>query len=114
VLSRFEEYEAGEIGVSAITAAELYFGVSKSRHPAQNQQALGQFLLPLEISEFSLEFAVAYGDIQARLERQGTPIGPLDTLIAAHAVSLGVTLVTNNTREFARVPDLTLEDWVST
>ena len=114
VLRRFEDYEVGEIGVSSITAAELYFGARKSRHSARNTQALEQFLLPLEISEFGLDSAVAYGDIRATLEQQGTPIGPLDTLIAAHALSLGVMLVTNNVREFARVPDLTLDNWVST
>lgn len=114
VLSRFEEYEVGEIGVSSITAAELYFGTRKSRYYVRNTQALEQFLLPLEISAFGLESATAYGEIRATLERRGTPIGPLDTLIAAHAVSLGVTLVTNNTREFARVPNLTLDNWANT
>ena len=112
VLHRFEEYEVGEVGVSSITVAELYFGARKSRHAAQNARALEQFLLPLEIVEFDLEAAVAYGDIRAALERQGTPIGPLDTLIAALAVSLKVTLVTNNSREFARVPGLDLNNWL--
>ena len=114
VLRRFEEYEVGEIGISSITVAELYFGACKSRRVAQNTRALEQFLLPLEVVEFDLEAAFAYGDIRTTLEKQGTPIGPLDTLIAAQAVSLGVTLVTNNTREFARVPNLTLDNWVST
>lgn len=112
VLRRFEGYEVGEIGVSAITVAELYFGVSKSQRAAQNAQALERFLLPLEVAEFSYEAAVAYGDLRAALEKQGTSIGPLDTLIAAHAISLGVTLVTNNVREFARVPNLELDNWV--
>ena len=114
VLRRFEEYEVGEIGVSAITVAELYFGARKSQRATQNARALEQFLLPLEIAEFSFEAAVVYGDIRATLEKRGTPVGPLDTLIAAHALSLEVTLVTNNTREFARVSNLTLDDWVST
>lgn len=113
VLRRFEDYEVGEIGVSPITAAELYFGVSKSRRPDQNQRALEQFLLPLEIAAFDLESAVAYGNIRATLEKEGTPIGPLDTLIAVNAVSLGARLVTNNVREFARVPGLELDNWVS-
>jgi tRNA(fMet)-specific endonuclease VapC len=112
VLHRFEEYEVGDIGVSSITVAELYFGARKSRHATQNTRALEQFLLPLEIVEFGFEAAVAYGDVRATLEKQGTPIGPLDTLIAALAISLGVTLVTNNSREFARVPDLELDNWV--
>ncbi len=112
VLRRFEEYEVGDIGVSSITVAELYFGARKSRHATQNTRVLEQFLLPLEIVEFDLGAAVAYGDIRATLEKQGTPIGPLDTLIAALAVSLEVTLVTNNSREFARVSSLDLDNWV--
>ncbi len=112
VMRRFEEYVVGDIGVSSVTTAELHFGVQKSQRPAQNEQALEQFLLPLEIAEFGHEAATAYGSIRATLEKRGNSIGPLDTLIAAHAISLGVTLVTNNTREFARVPDLELDNWV--
>ncbi len=111
VLHRFERYEVGEVGVSSITIAELSYGVEKSSRPPQNLAALGGFLLPLEIVAFGQEAAAAYGRIRATLERAGTPIGPLDTLIAAHALSLGVTLVTNNTREFERVPGLRVEDW---
>ena len=114
VVRRFEDYSIGEIGVSSITVTELYFGVRKSRDATRNAQALEQFLLPLEIAEFGLETAITYADIRATLEREGTPIGPLDTLIAANALSLGATLVTNNVREFARVPDLELENWVGT
>lgn len=112
VLARFDEYAVGDIAVSSITAAELYFGARKSQRPARNEQALEQFLLPLEIVRFDLEAAMAYGRVRAALERRGTPIGPLDTLIAAHAVSLGLTLVTNNIREFERVPNLELDNWV--
>ncbi len=112
VMRRFEEYAIGDVGVSSVTVAELHFGVRKSRHPAQNERALEQFLLPLEIADFDRAAAIAYGSVQAVLEEQGTLIGPLDTLIAAHAVSLGATLVTNNVREFARVPDLKLDNWV--
>jgi tRNA(fMet)-specific endonuclease VapC len=111
VLRRFERYEVGEVGVSSITIAELSYGVEKSSRPTQNRVALGGFLLPLEIVAFGPEAAAAYGRIRATLERAGTPIGPLDTLIAAHALSLGVTLVTNNTREFERVPGVRVEDW---
>lgn len=108
----FERYEVGEIGVSSITVAELSYGAEKSSRPAQNLEALGKFLLPLELVTFGPEAAAAYGQIRATLEWAGTPIEPLDTLIAAHALSLGVTLVTNNLREFERVPDLQVEDWV--
>jgi len=112
VLRRFEEYAVGDIGVSSVTAAELHFGAQKSQRPAQNEQALEQFLLPLAVVGFDLSASIAYGRVRAALEKQGTPIGPLDTLIAAHALSLDLTLVTNNVREFARVPDLSVENWV--
>jgi tRNA(fMet)-specific endonuclease VapC len=111
VLRRFEEHVVGEIGVSSVTAAELYFGVQKSQRPDQNRRALERFLLPLAVVEFGDDAAAAYGRIRAQLEER--PIGPLDTLIAAHAVGLGVTLVTNNVREFERVPDLEIENWTS-
>ena len=96
-----------------MTAAELYYGAEKSSRPEQNLEALGTFLLPLEILAFGPVGAAAYGRVRAALERLGTPIGPLDTLIAAHALGLGVTLVTNNVREFSRVPGLEIEDWTA-
>ena len=111
VLERFNDYLVGEIGVSSITVAELQYGVKKSQRPTQNQRALGQFLIPLVIADFDEQAAEAYGRTRAALEAQGTPIGALDTLIAAHALSLDVTLVTNNTRELSRVPDLRLANW---
>lgn len=113
VLRRFEEHAVGDIGVSSVTAAELHFGVQSSQRPAQNLRALEQFLLPLAVVEFGHSAAAAYGRIRASLEGRGTPIGPLDTLIAAHALSLGLTLVTNNEREFTRVPDLEVENWAT-
>jgi tRNA(fMet)-specific endonuclease VapC len=111
VLHRFEEYEPGEIWVSSVTSAELRYGAERSSHRGQNLEALGAFLLPLEVLAFGPETAAAYGDVRAALEKAGTPIGPLDTLTAAHAVSLGGTLVTNNVREFSRAPGLEVEDW---
>ena len=111
VLNKFMALSFGDVGVSSITVAELQYGVQKSQHVEQNQQALEQFLIPLIIVDFDHDAAVAYGVIRAALERQGTPIGSLDTLIAAQALSLGVTLVTNNVREFSRVPDLKLVNW---
>lgn len=110
-LSRFERFEVGEVGVSVITACELFYGVEKSARPEQNRAALEQFLLPLEVVGFDAEATRHYGRIRATLERQGTPIGPLDALIAAHVASLSATLITNDVREFERVPGLTLEDW---
>jgi tRNA(fMet)-specific endonuclease VapC len=113
VLQKFNTYAVGEIGVSSVTVAELFVGAQKSQRPTQNHQAVGQFLLPLTIVPFDYDAAVTYGHVRATLEQQGTPIGALDTLIAAHAVSLGVILATNNGREFMRVPGLTVEDWVN-
>lgn len=113
VLHKFNTYQVGDIGISSITVAELEFGVQKSQYPAKNQQALAQFLLPLEIVNFDHAAATIYGDIRAKLENQGTPIGSLDTLIAAHALSLQVILITNNIKEFSRVPNLKSENWVS-
>ena len=111
-LKRFSEYRVGDIGISAVTLAELRYGVSKSEHQTKNQMALDGFILPLEIAAFDEQATSAYGELRAALEKQGTPIGPLDTMIAAHALSLGVALVTNNTREFNRVPKLIVVDWI--
>ena len=113
VLQKFNTYQVGDIGISSITVAELEFGVQKSQFPEQNHQALLQFLLPLTIVDFNAAAATTYGIIRATLEKQGTPIGSLDTLIAAQALSLKVTLVTNNIKEFGRVPNLKLENWAS-
>ena len=112
VLRKFEGYAVGDIGVSSITAAELYLGTQKSLRPAQNGRALEQFLFPLAIAEFDQAAADTYGHVRVALERGGTPIGSLDTLIAAHALSLEATLVTSNVREFARVAGLRIENWV--
>jgi tRNA(fMet)-specific endonuclease VapC len=112
VLARFQQYRMGDIGMSSVVAAELAFGVAKSGS-ARNRQALEMFLAPLTIFPFDDEAVWAYGDLRAALERSGTPIGPLDTMIAAHALSQQATLVTNNTREFSKVSGLRLENWVS-
>ena len=110
VLTQLRVHEAEGIGISSISVAELYFGVSKSGS-ARNLAALQQFLEPLEIADFDLNAAQVYGTLRYTLERLGTPIGPLDTQIAAHALALEVTLVTNNVREFARVSGLNLINW---
>jgi tRNA(fMet)-specific endonuclease VapC len=111
VLRKFNEYAVGDIGISSVTAAELHFGVHKSQRPEENRRALEQFLLPLNVAPFDENAAAAYGHVRAQLEKQGTPIGPLDTLIAAHALSLDLTVVTNSLREFERVPGLEVENW---
>lgn len=112
VLQKFNEYRAGDIGISAVTLAELRYGVAKSQHQARNQAALDEFMLPLEFAAFDEPATLAYGALRATLEKQGAPIGSLDTMIAAHALSLGAALVTNNTREFKRVPGLVVVDWI--
>jgi tRNA(fMet)-specific endonuclease VapC len=111
VLQRFRQHPVGEIGISAVTLAELHYGADKSRAPDANHAALDAFLAPLNILVFDAEAASHYGKICTDLEVRGLPIGPLNTMIAAHAQSLGVTLVTNNVSEFSRVPGLTIEDW---
>ena len=112
VLKRFAAYKVGEIGISWVTLAELEFGVAKSQHQEKNEAALDEFVLPLEIATFNREAARVYGRIRAALENKGTPIGSLDTMIGAHALALGVTLATNNTREFSRIKGLTVVDWL--
>lgn len=111
VLNLFMAHEADGLGISAITASELYWGVRKSGS-ARNLAALEKFLSPLIVLDYDLAAAQRYGELRAYLDKQGKPIGPLDQQIAAHALALGVTLVTNNTREFERVPGLRVENWV--
>ena len=111
VLARFQQYRLGDIGLCSVVAAELAYGVAKSGS-ARNRQALEMFLAPLTILPFDAAAVWAYGDLRADLERRGTPVGSLDTMIAAHALSLQAMLVTNNTREFAKVPGLQLDNWV--
>ena len=111
VLDRFKKSETSEINISSITLSELLYGVSISSKPEQNLMALTQFLAPLEILPYSDETAQYYGDLRAYLEKQGNPIGSLDMLIAAHALSISGTLVTNNEKEFNCVPNLNIENW---
>jgi tRNA(fMet)-specific endonuclease VapC len=111
VLKYFRAYSVGEIGISSITLAELRFGVAKSQHIQKNEEALAAFILPLEIADFDEKAAKVYGDIRAALEKAGNPIGSMDMLIGAHALSLGITLVTNNVREFKKVINLKVIDW---
>lgn len=111
-IKRLRGKSVGQVGVSAVTVAELQYGAAKSTRPELARSALSEFLLPLEVAPFDEAVCARYGMIRAKLEAAGKPVGPLDTLIAAHALSLGVVLVTNNLREFRRVPGLTVEDWL--
>lgn len=111
VFERLRSCRAGDVGVSAITVAELRYGADKSQRPKQNHEGLDLFLAPLEIVSFGDDAALEYGKIRTQLESAGQPVGPLDMLIAAHARSLGITLATNNTAEFKRVRGLKVESW---
>jgi len=102
-----------DVAVSVITEAELRTGAAKSSSPIKTLHHIENFLRPLAILEFTSDDAVAYAAIRAKLERAGTPIGPLDTLIASQAVARKLMLVTNNEREFRRVAGLHLENWTS-
>lgn len=113
VLEKFRKYKAGEVGISSIAASELAYGVAKSGS-LKNRKALEMFLAPLQILPFDSQCLWFYADLRASLEKQGLSIGPMDTLIAAHALSIGGTLVTNNVKEFVRVPKLKLENWFET
>jgi tRNA(fMet)-specific endonuclease VapC len=111
VLRQLSGLSVGDIGLSAVTLAELQYGVDKSLYKEKNQQALKEFLIPLVVADFTAEAAGVYGQVRSDLEKKGTPIGSLDTLIGAHALSLEVTLVTNNLREFRRIAGLKVIDW---
>lgn len=113
LLAKLRRRKIGSVGLSAITLAELQFGVARSSDPDRNRIALAEFVAPLPIVPFDDSAASAYGRLRADLQRTGRPIGPMDMLIAAHALSLNVALVTNNTREFRRVPGLRVENWLT-
>ncbi len=100
------------IAISSITFAELMYGVQASSYPEKNTIALNQFLSIIEILPFDDDAAIEYGGIRASLRRKGTPIGTMDMLIAAHAKSKGLIIVTNNISEFKRIDGLALENWV--
>ncbi len=113
-LNRFAAHVPGDIGLSAITVAELEYGVRKSARPRRNRQALEQFLSPLQVAAFDRAATRTYGRLRTHLERKGLPIGAMDMLIAAHALSADVSLAASNEREFRRVPDLRVENWATT
>jgi tRNA(fMet)-specific endonuclease VapC len=112
--ARLKRRTIGSVGISSITLAELQYGVAKSSDPPRNTIALAHVVAPLVVLPFDDQAAAVYGQMRADLERLGQRIGSLDMLIAAHALALGVTLVTNNQREFRRVPGLKVENWLTT
>lgn len=111
VLANLLSKNREDVAVSVITEAELRTGAAKSSSPAKTLRLAENFLRPLTVLDFTSEDAVVYAKVRAKLERAGTPIGPLDTIIATQAVARGLTLVTNNEREFRRVAGLHVENW---
>ena len=111
VIQKFKAVKMGEIGISTITVSELQYGVSKSRQRNRNEIRLNEFMAPLEILPYDEAAAETYGEIRFNLEKAGKPIGPLDLLIAAHAMSRSLTLVTNNDKEFKRIKNLKVTNW---
>ena len=112
VRKRFLTFDIGDIGISTITAAELAFG-SALNPSERNRRVVERALESLAIVPFDVAAARAYGEVRTALHRRGTPIGPLDMLIAAHAIALDLPLATKNVREFRRVPGLRVENWLA-
>lgn len=111
IADHIRTFGPGDVVISSITLAELEFGIAKSAKPEKNRKHFQELLLPFEILPFDSSAAIAYGTVRNYLEKAGLPIGPMDTLIAAHALAVGACLVTNNEREFSRVPSLKVENW---
>jgi len=112
VREKFHKYDIGELVISTITVSELMYGVYKSQYVEKNLKVIENFLMPFEIVEYDYTTSIEYGKIRAFLEKKGQVIGNMDMQIAGHALALDVTLVTNNTKEFERVPHLKLDNWV--
>ena len=111
VIKKFKQFEPGDISISSITVSELQCGVEQSSHPKKNRLRLEEFMAPFKILPYDAFAAKTYGTIRFQLEEQGHPIGPLDLLIAAHALSQELILVTNNDKEFKRINNLKVENW---
>lgn len=112
VYERFNSLSVGDVAISAITYSELQYGVWNSSQPDKNCIALATFLSPIEIIDFPAGAAVVYGKLRTDLKKAGTPIGSFDLLIATHALYQKKILVTNNVKEFKRIPGLRIENWV--
>lgn len=112
VFERFRQYSPKDVAISTITLFELQYGIEKSQYRKQSEDALAKFLLPLNLIALDRSSALEAAAIRAQLEKKGKPIGPYDLLIAGLARSRGMTLVTSNTKEFERVVDLNLENWI--
>jgi len=113
VLEKFRKVGVGEIAVSSVTVSELYYGAQKSKKIKQNIKRIEEFIYPFDVLSYDESASREYGKIRAYLERKGQVIGPLDILIAAHALSMNLILITNNIKEFRRVKSLPVENWVA-
>ena len=111
VVNKIVTKKPEEIAISTITLAELEYGAIKSLYPDQNRAALLEFLVPFTILDFDQIAVLHYGQIRMSLESKGTPIGPMDLLIAAQAKSRNLIVVTNNEKEFRRIKGLRIENW---
>ena len=113
VIQKFREIGVGNVCISSITVSELQYGVFKSKQIKKNMKRLDEFLTPFEIIPYDESASIYYGKIRSHLEKKGYVIGPLDMLIAAHALSEKLTLITNNEKEFKRVKSLKVENWIT-
>ena len=111
VIKKFKQFKLGDISISTITVSEIQYGIAKSTHPVKNQLRLDEFLAPLEILDYNEIAARTYGAIRFLLQKRGQPNGSLDLLIASHALSQNLILVTNNDKEFKRIENLKVENW---
>ena len=112
LLRKLTRYDISNVGISSITLSELEYGVEKSSRWEQNKLALAEFAAPLTVLPYDDHAAFTYGKVMAFLEKVGIMIGPLDMLIGAHALSIKAILVSNNDREFGRIPGLKVENWL--
>ena len=113
VLARFQQIQIKQLHISTVTIFELYYGIEKNNSQQRNLRALENFIGPLTVVDFSFDAAKKAAQIRGQLRKLGTPIGAYDIQIAAIALSLNMTLLTNNTQEFGRVNGLKLDNWVS-
>jgi tRNA(fMet)-specific endonuclease VapC len=111
VLRQLQRVPVGDVSISAITQSELMYGIEISPNAVRDKARIEVFLRHIQVLDYPSEAALHYGQIRADLKDRGTMIGANDLLIAAHARCLGIVLVTNNTREFKRVPELKIENW---
>ena len=112
VYEKLKQLNISDVVISVITLNELEYGISKSSNIEKNRIALTKFLAPIDVMPYEENCTTVYGEIRTILEKKGKPIGSMDLMIASHALTLGSVLVTNNVKEFKRVPGLKIENWV--